>query len=319
MKAVVIGGNGFIGTHLSEFLVRDGVKVRVFDRYPSQFSQPKKEVEYVIGDLGNHGALAEIVADVDWVFHLAYTTLPKTSNDDPVYDIRSNLIDTVQLLQSCKEANVKKVIFVSSGGTIYGVPQTVPILETHPTDPICSYGITKLAIEKYLQLYFHLHGLDYAVARISNPYGEGQNPNAKQGAIGVFLGRVARSEAIEIWGNGEVVRDYLHIDDAAEALIKAAQYKAAADEPRIFNVGSGVGHSLNEIIGEIKKVVDREVIVQYKPARSLDVQANVLDNKLAQSCLNWTPTIDLNTGISRAWSWIKTLDLAKQPAYMQNK
>jgi len=319
MKAVVIGGNGFIGTHLIEFLVRDGVSVRAFDRYPSQFVQPKKEVEYVIGDLGNHGALAEIVENADWVFHLAYTTLPKTSNDDPAYDVRSNLIDAVQLLQSCKEAGVKKVIFVSSGGTVYGVPQTVPILETHPTNPICSYGITKLAIEKYLQLFFHLYGLDYAVARISNPYGEGQNPNAKQGAIGVFLGKVARGEPIEIWGTGDVVRDYLHIDDAAHALIKAARYKSAADGPRIFNIGSGQGHSLNEIVDEIKLVVDREVIVEHKPARSLDVQANVLDTTLARTCLGWKPTIDLRTGLTRAWSWIKTLDLAKQPAFTQNK
>jgi UDP-glucose 4-epimerase len=319
MKAVVIGGNGFIGTHLIEFLIRDGVAVRAFDRYPSQFVQPKKEVEYVIGDLGNHGALSEIVEDADWVFHLAYTTIPKTSNEDPEYDVRSNLIDAVQLLQSCKDAGVKKVVFVSSGGTIYGVPQTVPILETHPTDPICSYGITKLAIEKYLHLFFHLYGLEYAITRISNPYGEGQNPNAKQGAIGVFLGKVARGEAIEIWGTGEVVRDYLHIDDAANALIKAARYKPATDGPRIFNIGSGQGHSLNEIVAEIKAVVDREVIVEHKPPRSLDVQANVLDTTLARTHLDWKPTIDLTTGIARAWSWVKTLDLAKQPAVTQNK
>jgi UDP-glucose 4-epimerase len=319
MKAVVIGGNGFIGTHLIEFLIRDGVAVRAFDRYPSQFVQPKKEVEYVIGDLGNHGALSEIVEDADWVFHLAYTTIPKTSNEDPEYDVRSNLIDAVQLLQSCKDAGVKKVVFVSSGGTIYGVPQTVPILETHPTDPICSYGITKLAIEKYLHLFFHLYGLEYAITRISNPYGEGQNPNAKQGAIGVFLGKVARGEAIEIWGTGEVVRDYLHIDDAANALIKAARYKPATDGPRIFNIGSGQGHSLNEIVAEIKAVVDREVIVEHKPPRSLDVQANVLDTTLAHTHLDWKPTIDLTTGIARAWSWVKTLDLAKQPAVTQNK
>jgi UDP-glucose 4-epimerase len=319
MKAVVIGGNGFIGTHLIEFLIRDGVAVRAFDRYPSQFVQPKKEVEYVIGDLGNHGALSEIVEDANWVFHLAYTTIPKTSNEDPEYDVRSNLIDAVQLLQSCKDAGVKKVVFVSSGGTIYGVPQTVPILETHPTDPICSYGITKLAIEKYLHLFFHLYGLEYAITRISNPYGEGQNPNAKQGAIGVFLGKVARGEAIEIWGTGEVVRDYLHIDDAANALIKAARYKPATDGPRIFNIGSGQGHSLNEIVAEIKAVVDREVIVEHKPPRSLDVQANVLDTTLARTHLDWKPTIDLTTGIARAWSWVKTLDLAKQPAVTQNK
>jgi UDP-glucose 4-epimerase len=319
MKAVVIGGNGFIGTHLIEFLIRDNIGVRVFDRYPSQFTQPKPEVEYVIGDLGNHGSLTEIVEDADWVFHLAYTTLPKTSNDDPVYDVRSNLIDTLQLLQSCREANVKKVVFVSSGGTVYGVPQTVPITEAHPTNPICSYGITKLAIEKYLQLFHHLYGLDYAVTRISNPYGEGQNPNAKQGAIGVFLGRVARGEAINIWGDGQVVRDYLHIDDAAHALIKAARYVPQIDQPRVFNIGSGAGHSLNEIVEEIKAVVDRDVKVEYTPARSLDVSANILDTTLAKKYLGFNPTIDLNSGIARTWKWIKTLDLSKQPAYSHNK
>src|SRR6516162_404071 len=152
MKALVIGGNGFIGTHLVSALQREGMDVRVFDRYPSKFVEPSKTVEYVIGDLGNHGALSEIVNDVDWVFHLAYTTLPKTSNDDPVYDVRSNLIDTIQLLQECNLAGVRKVIFISSGGTVYGAPETGPIKESHSTEPICSYGITKLAIEKYLHL-----------------------------------------------------------------------------------------------------------------------------------------------------------------------
>jgi len=314
MKAVVVGGNGFIGTHLVEYLLQEGVAVRVFDRYPSQFSPTKSQVEYLIGDLGNHGTLPEIVEDVDWVFHLAYTTLPKTSNDDPVYDVRSNLIDTLQLLQACCQAKVKKLVFVSSGGTVYGVPQTVPIKETHPTNPICSYGITKLAIEKYLHLFFHLYGLDYTVTRMSNPYGEGQNPNAKQGAIGVFLGRIARGEAINIWGDGRVVRDYLHIDDAAAALISAAKYAPDKDAPRIFNIGSGVGHSLNEIVEAIRSVVDRKVTVEYTPARALDVSTNILDISLAGTCLGFRPSIDLPAGIKRTWSWIKALDFTKQPA-----
>ncbi len=187
MKALVIGGNGFIGTHLVTALKAEGIQVRVFDRYPSKFAEPDTKVEYIVGDLGNHGALNEIVNGMDWVFHLAYTTLPKTSNDDPLYDVRSNLIDTIQLLQECNNFGIKKFVFVSSGGTVYGVPQTVPIKESHPTDPICSYGITKLAIEKYLQLFYHLYSLEYVVLRLSNPYGPGQNPNAKQGAMAFFL------------------------------------------------------------------------------------------------------------------------------------
>ena len=312
MRSLVIGGNGFIGTHLVSDLQDQGVKVRVFDRYPSKFVEPSKGVEYVTGDLGNHGALSEIVSDVDWVFHLAYTTLPKTSNDDPIYDVRSNLIDTIQLLQECSKSEVRKFIFISSGGTVYGVPKEVPIKESHPTDPYCSYGITKLAIEKYLHVFYHLNGLDYVVLRVSNPYGEGQNPQGKQGAIAVFLGRVAKSESINIWGDGEVVRDYIYIDDVVTALIGAARYRAPDKEPRVFNIGSGGGYSLNELIAEIRRTVEAEVMVEYTPARALDVPVNVLDITLAKEKLNWRPSIDLRTGLTRTWSWIRTLDSAKQ-------
>jgi UDP-glucose 4-epimerase len=312
MKALVIGGNGFIGTHLVSALKKEGMDVRVFDRYPSKFAEPSSGVEYVTGDLGNHGALSEIVSGADWVFHLAYTTLPKTSNDDPVYDVRSNLIDTIQLLQECSKSGVRKVVFVSSGGTVYGVPKIVPVRETHPTDPFCSYGITKLAIEKYLHVFYHLSGLDYVVLRVSNPYGEGQNPHGKQGAIGVFLGRLAKGETINIWGDGEVVRDYIYIDDVVSALIAAGKYSAADQEPRVFNIGSGEGFSLNELIAEIRAVVDTEVKVEYEPARALDVPVNVLDITLAKEKLAWHPTVDLCTGLNRTWKWVKTLDPIKQ-------
>jgi len=311
MKALVIGGNGFIGTHLVSALQKDGVKVRVFDRYPSKFVEPSSTVEYITGDLGNHGALSEIVSNVDLVFHLAYTTLPKTSNDDPVYDVRSNLIDTIQLLQECSKSGVRKIVFVSSGGTVYGVPKETPIRENHPTDPYCSYGITKLAIEKYLHLFYHLHSLDYVVLRVSNPYGEGQNPHGKQGAIGVFLGRVARGEPIDIWGDGEVVRDYIYIEDVVRALLAASDYRADDDEPRVFNVGFGKGYSLNELIAEIRSLVDREVKVEYTAARALDVPANILDISLAMRKLKWKPSVELKIGLSRTWQWVKTLDSLK--------
>ncbi len=319
MKALVIGGNGFIGTHLVSALKADGIQVRVFDRYPSKFAEPDTTVEYIVGDLGNHGALNEIVNGMDWVFHLAYTTLPKTSNDDPVYDVRSNLIDTIQLLQECSNFGVKKFVFISSGGTVYGAPKTVPLKESHPTDPICSYGITKLAIEKYLQLFYHLRKLDYVVLRLSNPYGPGQNPNARQGAIGVFLGQIARAEPISIWGDGEIIRDYVYIDDAVAALIKAAQYNATDDDARIFNIGSGRGYSLNEILSAIRSTVDVSVKSKYLPARDLDVPANVLDISLAKQKLDWYPTIDLADGILRSWQWIKSLDLIKHESATTHK
>lgn len=308
MKALVIGGNGFIGTNLVDELLAAGHSVRVFDRYPSRYRQPDARVEYVAGDFANHGEVDEAVRGMDWIYHLAYTTLPQSSNDDPMYDVRSNVVDTLQLLQGCVASGVKKVIFISSGGTIYGVPQTSPIKEEHPTEPICSYGISKLTIEKYLNLFHHLHGLEFVVARISNPYGEGQNPNSKQGAVGVFLGNVAQGKPITIWGDGEVVRDYLYIRDAAQALVLAAEYQPKADQPRVFNIGSGTGYTLNDIVAQIKEVVDVPVEVQYTPARALDVPANVLDITRAKTHLCWQPKVELKEGLKQTWGWIRALE-----------
>ncbi len=310
MRSLVIGGNGFIGTNLVNALLRDGSTVRVFDRYPSRFQETNSEVEYVVGDLGNDGEVQDVVRDIDTVFHLAYTSLPHTSNEDPVYDIRSNVIDTVQLLQNCRQASVSKFIFISSGGTVYGAPKSIPIEENHPTDPICSYGITKLAIEKYLALFHHLYGLEYAVARLSNPYGSLQNPKAKQGAIAVFLSNILQGKPITIWGDGEIIRDYVYIDDAVDALLLAARYKPPENGLRVFNIGAGRGYSLNKLIEHMQQVVETKIEVVYTPGRPEDVPANVLDIKRAQTFLGWQPKIELHEGLSRTWRWLKSI----QPA-----
>ncbi len=312
MKALLTGGNGFIGTHLVDLLRAEGHEVRVFDRFPNRFRPDRPDVEYLMGELGNQGEMEEAVRGVDWVFHLAYNTLPQTSNDDPVHDVTSNVVASINLLNECVKEKVRKVVFVSSGGTVYGVPQSGLITEDHENNPICSYGITKLTIEKYLHLFQRLHGLEYVVTRFSNPYGELQNPNAKQGAIGVFLGHIAREQPIAIWGDGEVVRDYLYITDAVKALLCAAQYQPQGESsPRIFNIGSGEGHSLNQIVAAIKTAVGPHVVVNYSNSRSLDVPCNVLDISRARTYLQWKPEVPLTRGIEMSWNWIKSLQLAK--------
>lgn len=304
MKALIIGGNGFIGTNLADALLRSGHKVSSFDLYPSRYREANPRINYIYGDFANHGEVREAVRGKDWIFHLAYTTLPATSNEDPSYDVRSNIIDTLQLMDACKDTHVQKLVFISSGGTVYGVPQSLPIHEDHTTEPICSYGITKLTIEKYLHLYRHLYNLDYVVTRLANPYGEFQNPQAKQGAITVFLGNVLANKPINIWGDGEVIRDYIYISDAAEALVKAAEYCPDEKQPRIFNIGSGAGQSLNQIVRAIKAAVGKEIEVVHHPARSADVPANVLDIDRAKKCLGWQPEINLENGIRKTWDWL---------------
>lgn len=301
MKCLVLGGNGFIGSHLVDQLLAEGHRVRVFDKNEEYYRKPIPQVEYQYGDFGNRGLLMEALADTDAVFHLISTTLPKTSNDDPAFDVQSNVIETLFLLEQCVVRKVRKLIFISSGGTVYGNPSIVPIPENSPTDPECSYGITKLTIEKYLYLYWYLHGLDYCILRLANAYGERQRPTATQGVVPVFLERALRSEEIVVWGDGSVIRDYIHVTDIASALTKALTYSG---ETRIFNIGSGVGHNLNEVIQVIESITAQPLRVKYTESRSFDVPINVLDISRARNDLNWKPTVSFQEGIARVYAWM---------------
>lgn len=310
MKALVVGGGGFIGGHLVERLLQGGHAVRAYGRSPNRFRGTPEGAEFVEGELGNQGLIRAAVEGMETVFHLASTTIPKTSNDDPIYDVRSNLVDALVLLGACVDAGVRKVVFSSSGGTVYGVPEKLPIAEEHPTDPITSYGSVKLAVEKYLGLFHHLHGLDYAALRISNPYGPWQDPAGQQGAIGVFLERIRTGRPITIWGDGLVVRDYLYVSDLMDALELAAVTETGR---KVFNVGSGRGVSLNELVALMGEIVADEPEVEYLPARSLDVPANVLDVGRVREELGWSPKTDLSEGLALTWRWILTRPEAGAP------
>jgi len=304
VKSLILGGNGFIGSHLVDKLLAEGHAVRVFDKYEEHYRKPLAGVDYCFGDFGNRGLLTDALDDIDVVFHLINTTLPKTSNDDPVFDVQSNVIETLFLFEQCVAKRINKVIFTSSGGTIYGKAANLPIPEDSPTDPECSYGITKLTIEKYLALFNHLYGLDYTIIRPSNPYGSRQNPAGIQGAISVFLGKVARSEPIEIWGDGEVIRDYIYIEDLVDGIYKAS---ISATPSRIFNAGSGVGYSLNEIVDVIRSVTGCCVQVQYASKRAFDVPGIYLDISRATTELEWRPDTSIHEGIAKSWEFVRTI------------
>ena len=187
-SCLVLGGAGFVGSHLTAALAQSGQQVKVFERpHVDRLAQlPRKGVEVFTGDLLNPQALIPALRGTETVFHLVSTTLPKSSNDNPAYDVESNVVGGLRLLALCREHGVRKVVFVSSGGTVYGIPKSVPVAEDHPTDPICSYGIHKLALEKYLQLAHRLHGLEYCILRPANLYGPGQRLDTAQGAVAVF-------------------------------------------------------------------------------------------------------------------------------------
>lgn len=304
-RAVVIGGNGFIGSHLVDALLAERWQVTVYDRVPERYRPPLPEVEYVQGELGNTGLLATVLPRADVVFHLASTTIPESSNDAPVFDIQSNLVDTVRFLETSVASRVRKIVFLSSGGTVYGIPRTLPIDEEHPTHPICSYGIVKLAIEKYLHLFGHLHGLTYTIIRPSNPYGVRQNPAGQQGAISVFLGRLAQGLPLTVWGDGEITRDYLHVSDLARACVMAATITAPH---AIFNISTGQETSLNQLLKIIETVIGQPPRVIRLPARPFDVPRLALDNRRARTELGWTPQTALSDGLLDTWQWTRRLE-----------
>lgn len=299
MKCLVLGGAGFIGSHLCEGLLDAGHTVRVFEKKGvnrANLAAFEKRLELIEDDFADTHGVREALKDVDAVFHLIATTLPKSSNDDVLFDVTTNLLPTLNLLESCRSQGVKKIVFASSGGTVYGVPKTVPITEDHPTQPICAYGVQKLTIEKYLELYRLMGGSNYAVLRLANPYGGRQRADAQQGAVAVFVDKALRGIPLEIWGDGTVIRDFVHISDAVAAFIAALD---ARNPGLTCNVGSGRGHNLLDLVAGIEKSLGRPVARKFLPSRSVDVPANVLSIERAKAELGWSPKVSFDEGIAR--------------------
>lgn len=298
MHLLVLGGSGFIGSHIVARLLAEGHKVRVFDR-GRHADQRIPGAEYCQGDFGNQIELADALANIDGVIHAISTTVPGSSNLNPVADIETNLINSINLLQLMHKANIRRIVYLSSGGTIYGVPNFLPITEDHPQNPICSYGVVKLAVEKYLFLFQHLYGLSPIILRVSNPFGPGPVRLGIQGAIATFMDRIAQNEPIQIWGDGSVVRDYLFIDD----LIDACMLAFKSQETGVFNIGSSTGYSLKEVISILEQVMDKKAIVEFKSSRKFDIQEVILDCQLANDKLGWKPIIPMEQGIRVFYDW----------------
>jgi UDP-glucose 4-epimerase len=298
LMCVVLGGSGFLGQRLCRTLLDAGYRVRSVSRSGRPKGQPEpwwSDVEWVAAPIGTESS-ARALQHADFVFHLASTTLPSTSNADPAYDLKSNVVATVRILEAAVSMRVRRVVFVSSGGTVYGRALQNPISESHPTDPICSYGIHKLAIEKYLQLFRSQNRLDSIVLRVSNMYGESQDCDRPLGAVAHFTTRAVEGMPIEIWGDGTTTRDYIHVDDAVKALLQATSYKGAE---RMFNIGSGRGVSLNQLVEMLHQRLSKPVTVNYQPQRDFDVVENVLDISRAKRELLWAPGITLESGLER--------------------
>lgn len=302
MRTLVTGGGGFMGSHLVESLHGAGWDVVVLDRGVNPHAPPPAGVRFVRAELADRGLLRGALEGVEVVFHFAWTGVHVASNEDLRTHAELNLLSSLSLFETCCEMGVRRVIFVSSGGTVYGEARHLPIDESHPTHPICAYGVTKLAVEHYLALLGRLHGLEYVVLRPSVAYGERQNPDGAQGAVAVFCGRILRGEPIVVWGDGTAVRDFFYIGDFVEACRLAATRPVSGE---IFNCSGGRGISLNELLDLLGRISGREVEVRHEAARSFDVPELVLDISKAERLLGWVPRTRFEDGVARTWAWIE--------------
>lgn len=305
MRVTIFGGGGFIGSAVTDRLLREGHSLRIFERprvQPYRTFDPGEEVEWVTGDMLSTHDVTEALAGADAVIHLVSTTLPKSSNDDPIYDVQSNVVASLHLLDAMRAQRTGRIVFISSGGTVYGAPKYLPVDERHPTEPEVSYGITKLAIEKYLLMYGRLFGIRPVILRVANPFGARQRVETAQGAVAVFLRRAMRGLPIDIWGDGSVTRDFIYISDVADAFAKALDY---AGDQAVFNISSGVGTSLNELIALLEDVLGISVTRRYLNGRPFDVPVNVLANDLARRALGWEPRVAMREGLARTVAWMR--------------
>ncbi|MFG1416983.1 NAD-dependent epimerase/dehydratase family protein [Xanthobacter sp. V0B-10] len=294
MTSLVVGASGLIGRRLCERLRHSCVGIIATTR--GREERPAwPGVQWKALDFATFDAWDRLLEDVDTVYHLAWSTVPSSAANDPVRDVSENVVGTVRLLEAARRAPGVRIVFASSGGSVYGPPQSLPVDEAHPTRPIGAYGISKLTAEHYLETSRAVHGVDAIALRISNCYGPGQHEKKGLGAITLFARAALRRDPITLYGNGDIVRDFVHVEDVVSALVAAGERRNVAGP---VNIGSGVGHSLRQVIAKLEAALGRPMVVQRAAPRIFDVKASVLDVSRARERIGWRPTIDLDRGIA---------------------
>lgn len=303
-NTLVIGGAGYIGSHLVPQLVASGRNVTVLGRSATPRCELPDGVTYVAGDFGVRELVRRLLASHEEVIHLAYSTVPNTSFEDPFADLLQNLPPTLQLFSEVADRGAKLVL-VSSGGTVYGEAITVPVHEDHPTNPISPYGVTKLTLENYAYLYAATRGLKFVCVRPANAYGVGQRPFIGQGFIATALASVMQGKSIKIFGQAGTIRDYLYVSDLASGIVCALESGHLSEK---YNVGSGVGLSnldLTDAIAPLMYEMGCKIKLEYLPERTFDVKVNVLDSSKLKKHTAWAPKITLGEGLVYTRDWLR--------------
>ncbi len=303
MKTIVIGGAGFIGSLVSQVLIHSGRDVTIVGRRPTAPEVSTLDCAYRCADLGNRGQMREILEPGCEVIDLAYATVPKTSYGDPAFDLLSNLPGSIGLLEESMAAGVRRLLVVSSGGTVYGHPQALPIQEAHPTSPISPYGITKLTIEHYALMFHHTRNLPVVIVRPANAYGVNQRSRTGQGFLAAAIDSILSRRPIEIYGPSGTIRDYIHVADVADGILAALNFGLDGE---IYNLGTGIGASNLDIVSLLRPMSETcgySIEVSHLPSRRFDVQANILDCKKLISASGWRAQFSLSDGLAQMWEY----------------
>lgn len=306
MNIIILGAAGFIGTNLAIKLSENKEDIiTLVDRSEDYFSIIKKmnlhNINIRVSSLDSEMDF-NILDGQEIVYHLVSTNVPMTSNQHVSLDIQVNVLFSLNLFEACVSYNVQKVVFISSGGTVYGKESKCPLTESTPTNPITSYGVQKITIEKLLYLYNYMYDLDYRIIRLANPYGPYQRPNGILGAVTTFTYKALKNEEINVYGDGSVIRDFIYIDDAIRAIQNIVN---GTNKHHIFNLGSSYGTSINEILHTIENVLECKLKITYKEGRSVDVPVNYLDISRYEKYYGKLNPISIKEGIRRTAEFMK--------------
>ncbi len=303
---LLLGGYGFIGTNILKYIDTNNLdyQVIVFDRFPSHHKGVSFKCVYKVysGDFSDDYLLNSVFNEnkVDIVIHSLSASVPSSSMDN-LFDIRANVLPTIKLFDIMRANGVEKIIFISSGGAVYGdaPSNSCGHSEMEVLYPKSPYGISKLVIEKYLYMYHHLYGLKSVILRLSNPYGP-YHYSMKQGIINIAIEKAIKGDTIQVWGDGNGKKDYIYIDDFNKVLFFMVNHVAGFD---IYNLGSGELFSVNEILKSITNYKGTEVNVEYVSGKELDVQSFRLDISKLLSAMPGLSFTDFTEGIAKTYEW----------------
>lgn len=303
MKILVTGGAGFIGSWVADVYINGGHEVLILDDLSTgRRENIPADASFIEGDIRDADLVRGVFSDFrpDIVNHHAAQIDVRKSVEDPAYDASVNIIGTLRLLESSVRSGVKKFVFASTGGAIYGEPRVIPADEKTPPMPISPYGTSKYAVEKYLEYYKYIYSLEYVALRYANVYGPRQNPHGEAGVIAIFCSRILAGKPCIVFGDGAQTRDYVYAGDVAKANLSAL-----SAPPGSYNIGTEIETSVNGLIAELGAASGVKFKVEHADARAGEVGRISLDVKLAGKVLGWAPGVYLKEGIKNTWEWFK--------------